>query len=124
VLPSHLIPDRWTVLPELPLGPNGKLIERLLPVPGGQPQAAAEPPATPTEQRLHALWCAELQVPAIGRDDSFMDNGGNSLTAVRVLGRVREEFGHQLPLVDFLGQPSIRAMARMVDERLAARSGG
>jgi natural product biosynthesis luciferase-like monooxygenase protein/amino acid adenylation domain-containing protein len=114
-LPSHLIPERWVRLRALPIGPNGKLLVDRLPEPAGpEAELPGQPPETPTERRLHDLWCAELEVDAVSRDSVFFDCGGNSLTAVRLLSRVRDEFGCQLPLAEFMTEPTIEAMGRML----------
>ena len=112
-LPSYLIPGEWVTLAELPTAPNGKLAADRLPEPAGiDGELAGEPPVTRVERRLHELWCAELGVPAIGRQRAFFDCGGSSLTAVRLLSRVRDEFGCQLSLAGFMSEPTIEAMGR------------
>jgi acyl-coenzyme A synthetase/AMP-(fatty) acid ligase/acyl carrier protein len=114
-VPSHLIPEQWVRLGELPVGPNGKLIVDRLPEPAAsKTEPAGPPPETPLELRLHGLWCAELQVASMSRDSVFFDCGGNSLTAVRLLSRVRDEFGCQLPLARFMAEPTIQGMGRLL----------
>lgn len=110
VLPDYLVPERWVRVPRLPVGPSGKMAVDRLPEPAPPVPGADAPDGT--EQVLHDLWCDELGVASLPGDRSFFDLGGNSLRAVRVLTRVRDAFGVQYPMADFVREPTLRAMAR------------
>ncbi|WP_280726723.1 non-ribosomal peptide synthetase [Kitasatospora sp. MAA4] len=102
-LPEHMIPASLTVLDEFPLTAGGKIDRAALPVPGAQ---AAErrgylPPRTPAEQLIAAVWSDILGVPEVGANDNFFHLGGDSLTAVRVVGRVFDVFGMISPYTIF-----------------------
>ncbi|MGA8115349.1 MAG: MupA/Atu3671 family FMN-dependent luciferase-like monooxygenase [Actinocatenispora sp.] len=87
---------------------------------------AAEPSAgqvstSPTQRvedssvadRLRALWADEFDVEAgtIGPDSSFFALGGHSISAIRLVNRVQEEFGTDYPVVRFYQEPTFGAMA-------------
>ncbi|HEX3129772.1 MAG TPA: amino acid adenylation domain-containing protein, partial [Thermoanaerobaculia bacterium] len=80
----------------------------------GRPQAFT-PPRTVTEQRLAALWAGVLGVDRAGTGDSFFDLGGNSLLAVRMLARVRDGLGAELPLRAVFESPTLAALAERID---------
>ncbi|TDE57746.1 amino acid adenylation domain-containing protein [Nonomuraea mesophila] len=113
MLPSYLVPDRWIRVNELPMNANGKVVLPRLPAP--EAGGAGEVPATPTQKALHEMWCAELQVSSIPVTGSFFDAGGNSLKALRVITLLRERFGCQYPLADFMAAPDIRTVADRLD---------
>ncbi|MBT2386357.1 amino acid adenylation domain-containing protein [Streptomyces sp. ISL-11] len=131
-LPSYLVPRAWRVLTALPLTGNGKLDRSALPDcdlvtadPGGAPKRVAEPAAAgPTavesaaDRLLRELWADQLAVgaDAIGPDASFFDLGGHSITAMRLINRVRDAFGTDYPMTSFYQEPTLRAMTA----RLAA----
>ncbi|MBW5424990.1 non-ribosomal peptide synthetase, partial [Streptomyces sp. BG9H] len=66
------------------------------------------------EARVRQLWADEFEIdPAlVGADASFFDLGGHSLTAIRLVNSVREEFGVEYPVARFYEQPTLGAMAR------------
>jgi amino acid adenylation domain-containing protein len=101
-LPEHFIPATIAVLPELPLTATGKVDRAALPEPVA---ASAEPgllaPRTPTEQLVAGIWADVLGLPQVGVQDNFFHLGGDSLTAVRVAGRVFEVFGPVSPYLIF-----------------------
>ncbi|MEV7770277.1 amino acid adenylation domain-containing protein [Kitasatospora sp. NPDC086791] len=102
-LPEHLVPATLTALAAFPLTAGGKVDRAALPA----PRAAAEgkpvgrPPRTPAEQLIAAVWADVLGVPEVGADDNFFHLGGDSLTAVRVVGRVFDVFGMVSPYTIF-----------------------
>ncbi|KAL2864993.1 uncharacterized protein BJX67DRAFT_359578 [Aspergillus lucknowensis] len=70
------------------------------------------PPETPVEARLQALWAEILGLPAedIGRDDSFLRIGGNSITAISLASQAREA-GINLTVADIFDDPRLFALA-------------
>jgi len=52
-----------------------------------------KPPETAEEVQMQQLWASVLKVPAetIGRDDSFLQVGGNSITAIRLVLLARRQ---------------------------------
>ncbi|MCB1057584.1 MAG: AMP-binding protein, partial [Acidobacteria bacterium] len=113
-LPAHMVPDAVTVLGELPLTANGKVDRRALPDPEIE-AGAGEPPATPSEELLAELWSELLGVPAVARDDEFFELGGHSLLATRLVSRLRDAAGVDLPLRAVFDSPSLEALGRALD---------
>ena len=69
-------------------------------------------PQTDMEARLREVWAAILKVPveSIGRDDSFLRIGGDSITAIQVVGRAQEA-GTALTVKDIFDDPRLAAVA-------------
>jgi amino acid adenylation domain-containing protein len=102
-LPEHMVPASLTVLDSFPLTANGKIDRAELPAPVATPAAlpGRRPPRTPAEQLIAAVWSVVLGVEGVGADDNFFSLGGDSLTAVRVVGRVFDVFGMISPYTIF-----------------------
>ena len=113
-LPDYMIPRRFALLPALPCTATGKLDRAALPA-AEVHVGPAEQPRTGLERSLHELWAAQLGLNSVPVEASFFDLGGDSLSAVRLLNRVRAEHRVQLRLLDFFAGPTIAAMARRIE---------
>ncbi len=117
-LPESLIPSAFVRLDALPLSPNGKIDRRALPAPTEESLARAKEriaPRTPAEIALAKIWSELLRVKNAGVRDDFFALGGHSLLAARLVARVRETFGVDLPLHAVFAAPALAAMARAID---------
>ncbi|SDH69933.1 non-ribosomal peptide synthetase [Nonomuraea jiangxiensis] len=98
-LPEAMIPAAFVSVPDFPVLPSGKLDRAALPPPGaGATTAAFVPPRTPMEETLAAIWAELLGRERVGVTDDFFALGGHSLLVVRLVGRIDDEFGVELPL--------------------------
>jgi amino acid adenylation domain-containing protein len=116
-LPEHMVPSIFVHLDALPRTPNGKLDRRSLPAPGAAAADLAEPfvaPRSPLERRLAALWSELLGLSRIGIDDDFFALGGHSLTATRMLARLRDGCGVELTLATLFAAPTVAALAATI----------
>ncbi|MFC4531111.1 amino acid adenylation domain-containing protein [Sphaerisporangium dianthi] len=71
--------------------------------------------AGPREEILCGLFAEILGVPRVGPGDDFFALGGQSLTAVRLLSRVRAVFGAALPVRAIFESPTVAALARRIE---------
>ncbi|GAB4216273.1 MAG: hypothetical protein OHK0022_57190 [Roseiflexaceae bacterium] len=82
---------------------------------GGQQQVREYvAPRTPIEEELVNIWVSVLGQERIGVQDDFFDLGGHSLSAARLLTRVRETFRVDLPLRRLFEATTIAQMAHLV----------
>ncbi|MDJ0484665.1 non-ribosomal peptide synthetase, partial [Rhodococcus pyridinivorans] len=87
VLPGYMVPSSVTVLDEVPLTPVGKVDRAALPAPVFE-VAEYRAPRTPVEIAVAEEVAQVLGVERVGLDDSFVDLGGNSLAATRLVARL------------------------------------
>jgi acyl carrier protein len=78
--------------------------------------AAYAEAVTETELRLCELWKSIFKLDSVGTDDNFFELGGHSLLATRVLADVRELFDIDMPLRVVFDSPTLRLLARNVEE--------
>jgi amino acid adenylation domain-containing protein len=110
-LPAYMVPAVFVPLDALPLTPNGKLDRAALPAPEGTPGDGYVVPRDVTELQVARIWSEALGVPRIGANDDFFRLGGHSLLAVRMLPRIRERFGRDLPLTTLFQHSTVAAFA-------------
>jgi oxalate---CoA ligase len=121
------VPRRILLVDSIPKGPGGKVQRIKLPELLGLDSADVEEPAesqlearSAVETALTALWCEVLQAPAIGPDEDFFFLGGDSLLGTRLLARVRNVFGVDLPPLAMYDEASTVATMATVIERMRA----
>ena len=117
-LPDYMVPAGYVWLGELPLTPSGKTDRRKLqsqplPINGEVSRGGSgrEPPATEVERRLAEIWQAVLGRGSVGRTDNFFQVGGHSLLAMRMVARVREQFGIDASVADLFSHPVLADLA-------------
>ena len=116
LLPEYMVPAAYVCLDRLPLTSNGKLDRKALPAPetDGYAAQAYEAPQGKVETKLIGIWAEVLKIERIGRNNNFFDLGGHSLLATQVTSRIRQAFEVDLPLRNFLENPTVAGVALQV----------
>ncbi|WP_051705249.1 non-ribosomal peptide synthetase [Streptomyces sp. NRRL S-455] len=109
-LPGYLVPSAVVVLDTLPLTVNGKLDSAALPAPGRATAAGGRAPRSERERTLCDLFAEVLALPEVTIDDSFFALGGDSLTSLRLAGRVRSALGVDLDLRLLFRHPTVASL--------------
>ncbi len=125
LLPDYMVPHHYQLLDRLPLSQNGKVDRSALPVPwDGLHRSGPVAPRDAMEKALFAIWRDTLGRNDFGVEDDFFELGGDSLHAVRIVGRARDELGVRDAADDLLqrllARPTIAAVAEALRERTEA----
>jgi non-ribosomal peptide synthetase component F len=83
-------------------------------VPGVPASRADIPPPNELEMQLAEIWQSLLPVASIAPDDDFFAIGGHSLLATRMIARIADRLGVELPLISVFEAPTIRGLAQRV----------
>lgn len=114
---DHSQPSHIVLLDQLPLNENGKVDTQRLPAPShGRQLENYVAPGTPTEIQLAAIWATLLRVERVGAHDNFFELGGHSLLASQALSRVRKQFNVELSLKECFLNPTVHALALLIDK--------
>ncbi|WP_225931113.1 beta-ketoacyl synthase N-terminal-like domain-containing protein [Leptolyngbya sp. 7M] len=114
---EFMVPAVVMVLDQLPLSPTGKIDRRALP----KPAIRSAPvdgiaPTTPSEQILAEIWAGVLGIDRLSVEENFFELGGTSLLGLQMIARVQKRFNSQIRAVKLYQYPTIRAMARYLDQ--------
>ncbi|WP_216213653.1 non-ribosomal peptide synthetase [Amycolatopsis aidingensis] len=119
-LPGYMVPARVFPIDSVPTGFTGKL-DRAALLRKADRAMAAEPavsdngaPPTPLETELRTMWEDTLRVP-VTLDGSLVEAGAHSLNVLTVLSQVEYQYGVSVPVLDFFREPTIRALATLVE---------
>jgi amino acid adenylation domain-containing protein len=116
-LAEYMIPSAIVILDHIPLTAAGKVDRQALPEPQGRPDVGTYvAPRTEVETVLTRIWSEMLRIDRIGIDDNFFALGGHSLVATRVVSRLRDFLGVELPLRAIFEAPTVRALAHKISE--------
>ncbi len=80
-------------------------------------------PRNETERAIAELWQATLGVQQVGIHDNFFELGGNSLSGIKVIGRLKERFSVQIPTVSLYEGPTVSALAKLIAQDEAEQPG-
>ncbi|MET0646493.1 MAG: amino acid adenylation domain-containing protein [Pyrinomonadaceae bacterium] len=122
-LPEHMVPSGYVVLEEIPRTANGKVERRRLPEPewgGSEGGAGAERRREPVEELMCGIWEEVLGVGRVGMEENFFELGGHSLLATRIVSRVREAFGVELPVREIFQTPTVAELSRRIESARGA----
>ena len=118
-LSDFKVPSQVLIVDEIPKGPTGKLqriglAEKL----ALQLKPEYAVPEGPVELALAEIWTNVLGISTVGSNDSFFALGGDSLSATRVVSRIKQAFDLDLPLDKIFREPVLSELAIAIETLL------
>ena len=117
-LPRYMMPHSFTLLPQMPLTPSGKINRKGLPeVDLSAITSTVEyiAPHTPTEEKFSAIWGELLGMERVGRTDDFFELGGDSLLSISLLSKLESIFDVAVSIKDIFEHPVLEQLAAFID---------
>lgn len=92
-LPDYMVPKQYVILDVFPTNSNGKVDRARLPEPEEYLTITSEfkPAETRNQKILVEIWKDLLEVEDIGIQDNFFEYGGDSIKALQLAGRAKNE---------------------------------
>jgi thioesterase domain-containing protein/acyl carrier protein len=118
-LPEYMLPTSFLFLEAYPLTPSGKIDRRALPNPDADMVAAHREytaPRNKTEEIIAGIWREILNVERVGVEDNFFDLGGHSLSASRLIAKVRQTFKLDIPLRSVFIDATVSGLAKQISQ--------
>ncbi len=120
-LPDYMVPQQWVLLDSMPLNANGKLDRKVLAsIESHALQGDFAAPQGELEMQLAQVWQELLHVERVGRHDNFFELGGHSLLLVRLISRLKNQLGIDLPMQEFYRASTVAELAAVIDSRVPA----
>lgn len=124
-LAGFKVPRRIVACDSIPKGPTGKLQRRglaeqlgLADLDGTPAPVPPRHPDGPLEETLAELWAEVLRRPITDANARFLEVGGDSLAAARLLTRVNHELDVDVTMIELFDAPTIAAQAELLEPLL------
>jgi aryl carrier-like protein len=138
-LPPPMRPSRFNVVDGMPMTRSGKIDRALLQkwtwdehranvigieqavnlVKNQRTTTVSESMPTSPIERMMSLWQEVIGQDGLNQDRSFFDTGGDSITAIRLIARIRRSYGVQLGIRDLFEHPTPAALLDFVEKSLS-----
>ncbi|MGE0865432.1 MAG: amino acid adenylation domain-containing protein [Vicinamibacterales bacterium] len=118
-LPASMHPAHLVHMASLPLNLHGKVMRRALPRPADllYEQRPYEAAANEVERDVARLFDEILQIGKVSAGHSFVEMGGDSLGAIRLLPRLNEHFGVEVSFPELFPRGTVRQLAAAIAAR-------
>lgn len=125
-LPDYMIPSKIFYLPKIPLTINGKVddaqLRHIFHESLEQETVTCLPPETDIEKKIVTEITDVLHLPKFGINWNFVENGGNSINAIRVVARLKKA-GYCCTVRDLLLAKDLKDLARILSVKQKAEKG-
>nr|BFD33311.1 hypothetical protein GTC16762_29290 [Pigmentibacter ruber] len=114
-LPNFMIPNKVITLEKMPLTANGKIdIEHLKTLNVDIKSTSIIKPRNDLENIIYQIWIDELKIKDFSVTDNFFLLGGNSITIIKILKRLKNEFKIDIPIQSFFEYKSIDKLTEFI----------
>jgi amino acid adenylation domain-containing protein len=117
-LPNYMVPTMYKFVDSFPKTINGKIDRKALKFDISEFERRDSQDLkvlSQNEKKLLEVWQKVLKTEDILITDDFFNIGGNSLLAVRLINRIKEEFGFILNFNELILYPNIRQLCVLID---------
>ncbi|WP_148302653.1 condensation domain-containing protein, partial [Caldalkalibacillus mannanilyticus] len=121
MLPYYMIPTTCVCIEKMPLLTSEKIdrhaLQALKVEEGGNREAIL--PSTQVEEHIATIWSEVLDLEHVYVDDNFFRIGGHSISAVKVINRIRERYQIKMALQQIFITPVLSELASVIENEVA-----
>jgi amino acid adenylation domain-containing protein len=117
-LPAYMVPSAFKLMHGFPKTINGKTDKKALTFDILELDSKSRQDRrdyTPTEIKVHKIWCEALRTEDVSLTDNFFDIGGNSLLAISIMSKIEVAFNISLGLKVFFDNPKIKDLSEAIE---------
>jgi aspartate racemase len=112
-LPSYMIPGTFTFVDAFPLTTSGKIDRRAL-AGLNLDKSLSIAPRDPLEAEVVQMIQTVLNIETISIHDNFIELGGNSLLAARLVAEIENKYAQKIPISRVFQSPTSEALANVI----------
>ncbi|MBX3253274.1 MAG: amino acid adenylation domain-containing protein [Chitinophagaceae bacterium] len=119
-IPLFMLPSIYVFIDKFPLTLTGKISRTDLPDPADPAKFGDSliEPRNEIEEKLLAIWEEVLGRKKIGINSNYFESGGNSLSTLRIISRVKAEFKINIKVEEIFINPTIQQLADEVARKI------
>ncbi|MGL4590184.1 MAG: amino acid adenylation domain-containing protein, partial [Mycoplasmatales bacterium] len=111
-LPEYMVPQYIMQIEQIPSNRSGKLDEKALPIINTKVDTKYAAPRNECETILVQVFADILDINNVGINDNFFNLGGDSIKAIRVVSKFREQ-GYEIKVKDVLERKTISSICEI-----------
>ena len=115
-LPEYMIPAYIGQIDRIPITNNGKLDRSLLPDIKVKTGKGYKAPLNKNQELLCQIFQRVLDCEKVGINDNFLELGGHSLKALKVVHEIEREFGVQVEVRDLFYSPTVEELTEKIQQ--------
>ncbi|MBU5354621.1 amino acid adenylation domain-containing protein [Paenibacillus barcinonensis] len=120
LLPSHMIPSRFFTIDQIPLNSNGKVDKSALKqLDSSLLQDGIAAPQDELEEKIMQIFMEILDMESVQLHESFFDQGGHSIKAIRLVDMLNSTFQTQLSVLTLFDHSTVIEIARLIREGMS-----
>lgn len=115
-LPEYMIPSDIIEVREFPLLSNGKIDHKKLF--DGLTKQSIIAPANALEEKILSIWKEILGDKPVSTEDNFHSIGGNSISIMKLIGKLYKEFNVRVTLGEIFNNLTVRQQAKLIGQSM------
>ena len=115
-LPEYMVPQYFVKISKMPHTPNGKVDRKVLPMPNlKEAEVTIVKPRNDMDKKLVRIIERMLHISKVSIEDTLLDLGGDSLTAITLSTKILSRFNVQINIKDILSNYTIKDISDYIE---------